>query len=147
MHGGCEIRRGATVNAMANDFPAGNILKGRDARLLDWMIHFNILRSTAQMPGNRQKTDMLARAVVVNLARRPSLANESLGRIAVNRHLGTAPEIRVAKFEIVQPLPENARMNLRGIVGGAGKRKMHVVQTARIGRTGFHKRKSLNHFG
>ena len=84
---------------------AGHLLEGVAHRALHRVVDLDILGARAEMPGQGEKARMLARAVVVHLARRLAGVAQpmTLGRVV--GHLRAAAQVGVAQSEFAEPAP------------------------------------------
>ncbi|OIQ68992.1 hypothetical protein GALL_494090 [mine drainage metagenome] len=146
MHRRREIRCRAAVDAVARRGHARHFFKRRLHRLLHRMANLNILRPRLQMPRQGQKPGMLARAVVMDLARIGIRAGQFLIRLRIVRHMRAAAQISLGHPHICEPARHHLGVDMRALVTGARQCQLCLRQPCRIRSAAFNQRQCLQHF-
>src|SRR5690606_25613144 len=145
MHGRREVRRGASVDAVARRGLARHFLEGQFHGPLHRMVGLDIFRSGTEMPRQGEKACMLARTVVVDLAGRTTGADDLPPGVGVVGHLRPAAQVGLAKAKLTQPASDRLGMNMRPVVARAGKRKLRAAKTGSVCRTALQEWQGLDH--
>ena len=97
------------------------------------------------MAVERQKSAMLARAIVVALARLRACAHQCVPRIRIVGDLRTTAKIIIRQAKRAEPIVHPVRMYRRPVMRGAGQGQMLGGQTMGLRGTTFDQRQGLHH--
>ena len=109
------------------------------------MAGLDIFGRPAQMPVEREKPGMLARAIVMHLTGRGAGAQERLVRLLVLRVMRAAAQIVVRQAQIGKPAIDALGMDRRAVVRGAREGEVLGRQPMRIRSATGEKRQRLQH--
>ncbi len=140
-----EVRGRAAIDAPTGDGFARDFLGRGTDRLLQRVVNLHIFRPGLQMLGHGQEPRMLARAVVVQLARAFVGLDQPVTLGPVIGFMRPAAQIAFLQTKIGNPASGKADMHRSAFVAGAGQRQMPVGQPARVRRPGFDQRQGLDH--
>ena len=142
---GGKIRGRAAVDGKSGAVLAGDLFKGRAHRALHRVVGVDIFRPAAQMRAQREEPRVLARAIVVDLARAVLRPDQPLARVAVVRHLRPAAKGVVTQAKRFQPAAHPVGMDRGPLMRGAGQRQLFGPEPMRLRRAAFDQRQGLHH--
>ena len=143
----CKVRNGTAIDSEAGGGRAGHSLEGFEAGFLHRMIRFFVIRVAGQMCIHGQKPRVFARTFVMDLARRGTGADKSISRSGIAGFSGTAAKIAVGEIKRFEPVPDQADMQVGGLVGGTGKGEVPGGEAVSVRSTRLNERQRLNHLG
>ncbi len=145
MQGGGKVRRRTAVDAVAWAVLGRHVLERGANGLLHGVVDGDVVGTAAQMPVQGQKARMLARTVVVILARTLARADQRVARGTVRRLLSAAAEIGVGQVHLREPGADAVGVDRGADMAGAGQREVLGPQTHRIGGARTDQRQRLDH--
>ena len=107
------------------------------------VIERDIISPCVEVFGQRQKTRVFARAVVVDAARRVMGADHGVTHACVARNLRPADQIIDATSDMIQPCADIFRMDRTAPVGCTGQRQLFGRQRVCGGRPTFDQGQGL----
>ncbi len=145
MNGRGKVRGRTAVDPITRRRFAGRLLEGRLDGALQRVVDLDILRACLHVPHHRQETGMLARTVVVDLARLLMRQDQPVALGPVVGFMRATAQVGLGHRQIGQPVADHPGMDRRPLVAGTGKRQLRLGQASRVGRPAFHKRQRLKH--
>lgn len=142
---GGKVRGGTPVDAIAGAGFAGCLFECSLDGFLDRVVEFDIFRTGPEVLVQRQKTRMLARAVVVQLARRFVVHDQTVTLGLVIGFVRTAAQVAFGQATVGKPAGDGFGVEGCAFVAGARQRKLAWCQTGGIGSTAFKQRQGLQH--
>ena len=136
-----EVRRRAAVHRPVGARHPGRVLERLAHGALHGVVDLHVLGAAAEAPVERQEPRMLARAVVVQLARRRSRADQRVAGVVGIGHVRAAAQVGLGPALVGEPRGGELGVHRRALVRGAGQRDAAgIAHGLRL-----HERQGLEH--